>query len=250
MLGLGSSITSFNVSAEPPFDLASNSDLTIWLKFDTGITDSGGVVSQWDDSSGNSNHATQTTAGNRPTTSGGKVTFDGTDDQLDFATRNDNAFTAIFAIDLNESGTLNNEVLLGNSSAGWAIKLYRATGPDDVGLRVNANTAEAGSANAHVDKQLSTGNLPSGKFLFTTTYENTSGGVTFRVDGVAAASGTFGGSTFNPFRVEQICFGVGGSGTAAALNADIYEFAYYTSVLSGTDLTDAENAIMARVGIS
>lgn len=246
MLGLGTGIEYYNLSEELPYDLATNSDLTIWLKFDTGITESSGAVSQWDDSSGNLNHATNSKASSQPTYSGGKLIFDG-NKVLNFATRNDASFTAICALDLDETATLSNEILIGNNTGGWAIKLYRASGADDVGLRVNGNTAEAGSATSHVDKQLSTGNLSSGKFLFTTTYNGTNGAVTFRVNAQSAATGTFGGSTFNAFRLEQM--GSGGL-TAGQVNADIYEFAYYTSVLSSDDLGLAENAIMSRVGIS
>ena len=40
--------------------------LKLWLRADRGITKAGGVVSQWDDQSGNGNHVTQGTVGLRP----------------------------------------------------------------------------------------------------------------------------------------------------------------------------------------
>lgn len=54
-------------SAFVPTDIA---NLALWLDAsDTGtITESGGSVSQWDDKSGNSNHATQGTGSSQPTT--------------------------------------------------------------------------------------------------------------------------------------------------------------------------------------
>jgi hypothetical protein len=54
----------------------------------TTITQSGGLVSQWNDKSGNANHATQSTSGSRPTrqtaVQNGRdvLRFDGTDDWL------------------------------------------------------------------------------------------------------------------------------------------------------------------------
>lgn len=246
MLGLGLGITKANAPREV-FNLSDNANLQIWLKFNTEIVESGGSVIRWGDSSGNGNNADQTTPANRPKTSSGYVIFDGADDQLDFTLRNDQSITAMTALDLT-AGTLSNEVVIGNSNAAWALKLYRGGGSDDVGLRINGNTAEPGSAGAHVDKQLSTGALPSGVFLFTVTYDGTNGNVAFRVDGTEAATGTFGGSTFNPFRLQQMGYGTSGV-SGPRLNANVYELAYYNAVLTGDDLTNAENDIKTRTGI-
>lgn len=43
------------------------SGLVTWLRADQGVTQSGGVVSQWSDLSGNGNNASQATSGSRPT---------------------------------------------------------------------------------------------------------------------------------------------------------------------------------------
>lgn len=63
--------------------------LTYWNDFivlhiqNTGITEAGSGVSEWQDRSGNGNHATQTTDTNRPTVDGsGNVVFDGIDNYL------------------------------------------------------------------------------------------------------------------------------------------------------------------------
>jgi hypothetical protein len=42
-------------------------NLQLWLRSDCGVVSSSGAVSQWSDQSGNSNNATQTVAGNKPT---------------------------------------------------------------------------------------------------------------------------------------------------------------------------------------
>lgn len=66
-------------------------DLQLWLDASdsSSVTLNGSTVSQWNDKSGNGNHATQTTAANQPTyTSAGLngfnvITFDGTNDFMD-----------------------------------------------------------------------------------------------------------------------------------------------------------------------
>ena len=66
MLGLGNSIT--GGAALDEFTPANIANLALWLKQGTGITSDGGTpdkVSQWNDSSGNDNHAAQSTSGNQ-----------------------------------------------------------------------------------------------------------------------------------------------------------------------------------------
>jgi hypothetical protein len=53
--------------APPPLPAATSGNLRLWLKADTGvITNSAGHVSQWQDQSGNANHAAQTDANEQP----------------------------------------------------------------------------------------------------------------------------------------------------------------------------------------
>lgn len=58
-------------------------DLAAWFRFNSGITDSAGAVSQWDDASGNARHLKQATATNQPAKQGdGSILFDGVDNYL------------------------------------------------------------------------------------------------------------------------------------------------------------------------
>jgi M6 family metalloprotease-like protein len=106
---------------------ASLSPLAWYDASDTNtITQSAGVVSQWNDKSGRSNHLTQATSTNRPATTGGQIngltaiTFDGTNDTLRTAANpfgatisnaflitvlNAGAFGASTAFSLSASGT-------------------------------------------------------------------------------------------------------------------------------------------------
>ena len=69
MLGLGNSIT--GGAALDEFTPANIANLALWLKNATGVT-----AAQWDDSSGNDNHATQGTSGNQAAESSGGLDFE------------------------------------------------------------------------------------------------------------------------------------------------------------------------------
>ena len=69
MLGLANSLSS---SSYISMDLKdATTDLELWLKNNTGVT-----AAKWDDSSGNDNHATQSTEGNQAAVSGGGLDFE------------------------------------------------------------------------------------------------------------------------------------------------------------------------------
>jgi hypothetical protein len=69
---------------EAPDELTGNANLTAWyVAADTNITETGGVISQWDDLSGNDNHLLQATGSSQPSwNSSGYITFKGTDDNM------------------------------------------------------------------------------------------------------------------------------------------------------------------------
>ena len=240
MLGLGSSITNFSFFEDPPFDLSTNADLKVWLKFNTDIViATQDKVRDWLDQSGNDNHARELNTTFMPTTTGGYLIFDGANDQLTFLnSRSDNNFTAMVALDLT-AGVTNNESVFGRDNNAWALKLYRGTQASKVGLRVNGNTP------VHADVNLSGGDIPTVLMLLTTTYDGTT--VEYRINKVSQGSANFtaGG---NPFTLQNIGFGKS-SDSNARLNGNIYEFAFYDSVLTGEDLTNAEDSIMIRTGI-
>ena len=75
MLGLATGITNTSYQWQPNMVGA---DLKLWLRNGVGV-----AVSQWDDSSGNANHATQGSSGNQASISGGGLELDGSDDHYD-----------------------------------------------------------------------------------------------------------------------------------------------------------------------
>lgn len=85
MIGLGLRLGASSSAWSPT---ALGSSLWAWFRGDD-VTTSGGVVSQWNDKSGNGRHVSQGTAANRPalSTIGGQqaLDFDGSNDVLDSA---------------------------------------------------------------------------------------------------------------------------------------------------------------------
>lgn len=67
-------------AAFSPADLP---NLAAWYRFNQGITDAAGAVSQWNDASGNARHLLQATGAAQPAKQGdGSILFDGTSDFL------------------------------------------------------------------------------------------------------------------------------------------------------------------------
>jgi len=82
MLGLGNSITSGVALDEFSWIPTDVNGLVVWHKNDTNI-----AVGQWNDSSGNDNHATQSTSGNQASIDKGGFHFDGSDDYYEYGTQ-------------------------------------------------------------------------------------------------------------------------------------------------------------------
>ena len=82
MLGLGNSVTSSAFYDDVSWAPTDVDGLVIWHKNDTNI-----AVGQWNDSSGNNNHATQSTSGNQASIDKGGFHFDGSDDYYEYGTQ-------------------------------------------------------------------------------------------------------------------------------------------------------------------
>ena len=82
MLGLGKSISSSAFYDDVSWAPTDVDGLVIWHKNDTNI-----AVGQWNDSSGNNNHATQSTSGNQASIDKGGFHFDGSDDYYEYGTQ-------------------------------------------------------------------------------------------------------------------------------------------------------------------
>lgn len=91
-------------SAPPPFSPTDIAGLKLWLKADAGVTLNGSTVSQWDDQSGNGNHASQSTASYQPTFVANQLNgkpvlrFDGSNDFLNGILIESSTKIAIFCV--------------------------------------------------------------------------------------------------------------------------------------------------------
>ena len=126
-----SEVYSTGGGAWTPADLTG---LALWLDAadSSTITLNGTDVSQWDDKSGNGNHAAQAVAANQPARVTNGIQFDGTDDYMDITAANIKTVTQPFVyamvVDLNSGATFkpvtdgitNNldRVITGNEGAG------------------------------------------------------------------------------------------------------------------------------------
>ena len=147
MLGLGNSIISGGYNS---FTLTNVSNLSLWLQNGIGVS-----AGQWNDSSGNNNHAIQGTGGNQATVSDGGLDFTESEtDHYDFtniAIADEGGF-CIAWVQQSESATINtllsdtnNEMIqIQNSS-----KLRLVTNdPSVISTQIHVNGAPFGNAKA------------------------------------------------------------------------------------------------------
>tara|TARA_R110001599_G_scaffold35980_3_gene113313 strand:+ start:674 stop:1357 length:684 start_codon:yes stop_codon:yes gene_type:complete len=80
-LKLGLSLNSSNYPSSSAWSPTSEASLEAWYQKDVGVTEDGGDITAWADSSSNSNNIT-TTEGKRPAYSGGRLTFTGANDDF------------------------------------------------------------------------------------------------------------------------------------------------------------------------
>jgi len=242
MLGLGNSITGGTALADPVIGEIDPTRLKIWLKRGTGQTISGGKLTNWADSSGNSNFFSQSQDANRPLISGDEVTFDGTINSFLFLSASFgtqisfSAFTFMFVLNPNESATLDDEFIFG------------VTGRDGVVIYKDRDISRV-SINKNDSQTVIDGSIdfPTGDndFLLTVTRAG-NGDIAIRINGSGSGTGT--SNISNQFDLTNIGMPIGGSDTG--FNGQINEIVVYDTDLTGSDLTNAENDVMNRSNIS
>lgn len=222
------------------FDIASISGLQLWLKHDTGITLSGSDITRWDDQSDNDNHANQTVSTRRPTLDGSKnIVFDGTDDRFDLTNEfSVDEFTIATVVNPLQS-TPNNESILGKGVNDF-LRVHQGSQKDRVFMKANA---------VSMDQSALQSNLPTGTFLLVVTRATGStDNAKVRVDGVdisELARDNFDSTA----RLDIVAIATSGGGLNP-FDGYINEVVVFDSALTGDDLTNVEDDIMSRNGIS
>ena len=238
-LGLGTAL-GYSSSGNKPlsdFSLSDISGLQLWLKNGEGV-----AAAQWDDSSGNSNHAAQSTSLRQGTVEDGGIDFNLDDgDHYDLtSTITTSTFTVFVAMEPDTDGSMtflsstdSNDFIRINQTSANEFRTKRADNSLD--LIVSHSTDFSFEGNGGVEKFI---------VMFRQEGDNTvTIGVNDDLDNFALANST--GSDFN-FEV----LGSQGSGGSNAFNGTIYEVAIYNEVLSDSDATLVRNDIADRVGIT
>ena len=116
MLGLGNSVTSSEIYDR--FTPTQIANLKLWLQNGVGVT-----AARWDDSSGNSNHANQSTDDNQATVSEGGLEFDASDDHYDINDIEISEREALIIFVVIELDNVGNDTILGIDATSEFIEI-------------------------------------------------------------------------------------------------------------------------------
>jgi hypothetical protein len=212
------------------FAITDVSGLQLWLKHNTGqgaITD--GI--QWDDSSGNNRHASQTTDAQEGSgfSGGAFVTDAGNQDNLDLATTFDltGAYHIFVVLNLSEESdetfvsSVNNTSFIRFAQGGTATAYRMKNGGTTLNLTLSSGFGTS-KAIAEVSR-------------------NASNSITVLKDGSSLGTGTGSGT----FAFEQI-----GTSSQSVTSGEIHEVVVFNTLLTGSDLTNVRNDIADRNGIT
>jgi hypothetical protein len=236
MLGLGNSITG-GAALEEAFSLDQISGLQLWLKNGGSQTLNSGNISQWNDDSGNNNHATQSSASFQPQADGGGALFDGSDDRFDLTS--DIVLNAFHVFIVLETDTTSNETFLGGAS-GEFLRIRTSTQ-----FRMKAN-------NALADKNFDSGDTWSANNkALVEVIRTDADALDMFVDGVnftatTSVSGTGNDASANALTLSQVGTQLNNSATT---DGHIYECVIFNVPITGGDLTNVRNDINTRNGL-
>lgn len=213
------------------FSLTNISNLEVWLKYDTGLDVSAGAVTQWDDQSGNNNHAVQSTSTKQPLYNGGAIHFDGVNDTMLLTNNIRTTDFAIFAV--LELDNTTNESLLGNN-----VDNSEFLRRDGVVWRIRTE----GSANqAATAASISSGT----KHLFVWWGVETEGTSDYYLREDGSATGTAVWGTYETNFMEIGSMNRGG----LPFDGKISELAIYSGTKTLSEIQQVEADIMNRHGL-
>ena len=245
MLGLGNSITSGGYT---PFALTSVSSLALWLKNGVGLSQATGKVQQWEDSSGNLNHAAQANEDYRANESDGGLDFEeGEYDHYNLtssvAIADEGGFCVAWVMD---TETQTNNTLI-SDSANETIRIQNASK-----IRVLTNNP------SNLESVLHSDNTPYGTakalFLLNRT-AGASGAFTVFKNGVqvtiapSSGSSTLGDAGENTHGFDFDTIGASNSGGGNFFDGKILEFAFWQKSLNATEIAEVNSYLQTIHGI-
>ena len=254
MLGLGNSIT--GGAALDDFTPANIANLALWLKNGTGITSDGGTpdkVSQWDDSSGNDNHAVQSTSGNQASLVSGGLDFEEDNQHHYDLDTNGNAGGKI-TVSQNHNFIVGFVVTPENPTTGGTAHRNCVLGDDGNEFidfqsdKVAINCSGTETTYVGDSALFSDGTIAA---VVISRNDGSTGTFNITINGVTPAGSYFGGTQTNPKAVEFSEIGVR-SGTQRPLDGIIHELVVYdfgTGTHTAAELTALTNYFTSKFGI-
>lgn len=242
---------SIQAAAQSPGGISGN--LRGWYDASTGITLTGGAVSQWNDRSGNGFNATQGTSGSRPANTAQinyntAIDFDGANDFLNISDLVATGTTGLTAFAVAQQSSTGGDtwgcVLLGQTnSSSWTGGGYGLTalssGNTDFGFWVTAwNTNFVSYATTLSSPALMTGSWNG------TTANN----VQYFQNSTSRGTDAYTPGTVGDGGNSYIGSGVG-SGTEFCFNGNIAEIAVYNTGLSSANVNRVESYLALKYGI-
>ncbi len=219
-----------------PGGVGNNSNNILWLRADNLNLANGAAVAAWDDASGNSNDASQGTAGNRPVyvlsnaDFNGKptVTFDGSNHNMQLDLTNAESNYSIFIV-YNSTSTTNRQFLF-DSQTGTLILPHRGRNNE----RAYHDGTARGDENTNAFTQIVNWHLDnSGASVFVNGEETQSG-----LDYTQRA---IGGTT----RI-----GSNNAGNNRRLNGNMAEAVFFNTLLNSAQRIIIENYLGAKYGLT
>ena len=209
------------------------------------ITTVSGVVSQWNDKSGNSLNATQTTANNRPSNStetlnGRAVMTFADNDFFSFTgtARTDETLFCVGRANVAPSGAVRTNIFVGDNASGFGLSVVTKNDGATGTVEINLGGFTTGTTRAAFT--IASG-APYGPGVLSCVRSSAAGGI-LRSDGTQRATCT----TSNSFTLSRI----GGVGTASPLYGYIAEILIYSRALTTSESQRVERYLGKKWGIT
>ena len=236
MLGLGANLA----MSDRLFSLNDISDLSLYLKNGVGV-----AVAQWDDSSGNANHASQATSGDQAELLEGGLHFELSEKDhyllsTEITITSEQGFTIFLVAEMESTGA--NATILSKANSQHFFEIM--SGADNLRLRL-------ASTNTVVQPDTSNLWLQGTKFLLTVVRESGgTGNIIIYKDGVLLSQAS-AGQAANTGDGEYSILGAGHSGSATRrwLDGTIHELAFYEKQLSAYELADVHSYLTDKHGL-
>ncbi|MGD1871795.1 MAG: DUF4347 domain-containing protein, partial [Mastigocoleus sp.] len=225
-----------------------NPDLQLWLKADTGVTETGGQVSEWNDQSGNKNDVSQTNSNSQPTLNNTRnningqsvINFDGNDDFLNsdrFPFTNTGSNASVFIVSKADNNT--QESVQITASLNDDSNRFLIHAPWDGNVYWDLGDISA-------DGRLGVVTDTSDQFYLWSFQSESGIGQNIFQNGTSIANDT-NVSTFDPSG-KGIRIGWDGINSGAAYQGDIAEIIIYDQALTDSDRNQVESYLSLKYG--